>query len=83
MSKRPIVYEIFDNYDGHVYYEFADRQEALETMKQMITNEPGIENELTFAVTRPNGKTFTVLFSVTGKALIEFLDAELEDDFAY
>lgn len=80
MSKRPIIYEIFDNYDGHVYYQREDRQEALEITQQMLTNEPGIEHEITFAVTRPNGKTFNVLFSVTGKALQEFLDAELSDE---
>lgn len=78
-SKRPIIYEIFDNYDGHVYHQIEDRQEALETMRQMMANEPGIEAEMTFAVTRPNGKAFTILFSCTGKALREFIDAELEE----
>jgi len=79
MSKRPIIYEVLDNYDGHVYHATPDRQEALETVKQMIANEPGIEKEIAFAVTRPNGQSFTILFSVTGKALTEFLDAELEE----
>lgn len=80
MGKRPIIYEIFDNYDGHVYYKFEDRQEALEKARQMLRLEPGIENEITFAVTRPNGKSFTVLFSVTGQPLYEFLEAELDSD---
>ena len=79
MSKRPIIYEIFDNYDGHVYFHSEDRQDALEMMKQIVTNEPGVEAEMTFAVTKPNGKSFTVLFSVTGSALLEYLDAELEE----
>jgi len=75
MSKRPLIYELIDNFSGTVLYSSDNKQEAFEKIRQMIVDKPELHDEASFIILQ-NGKNIKVLARFTGRALDELLEDE-------
>lgn len=75
MAKRPLIYELIDTVTGRVFYSSENKEEAFNTVKKMLVNEPNLTYESTFLIIQ-NGKNVKVLARFTGEALREILEDE-------
>lgn len=75
MSKRPLIYELIDNFSGSIFYSSEDKAEAFKMIRQLLVDKPELYNEASFVILQ-NGKKVKVLARFTGDALYELLQDE-------
>lgn len=75
MSKRPLIYELIDNFSGTVLYSNEDKETAFREIHQLLVNKPELIDESALVIIQ-NGKNVKVLAHFTGRALTELLEDE-------
>lgn len=75
MSKRPLNYELIDNFSGAILYGTTDKEEAFLKIRQMLIDKPELRNEASMIIIQ-NGMNVKILARFTGRELSELLEDE-------
>jgi hypothetical protein len=75
VSKRPLIFELIDNFSGDTLYSSDNREDAFKEIRQMLINKPELRNNVSFIILQ-NGREVKLLAHFDGRELDELLEDE-------